>query len=179
MPIRKGARNDARIVAKSIQRDVDVLRDDEEPDEEGERHIHAGIEFIRMWPRAIFSSPSEERPRRGRAPAVAMGIPALDSSGVYILYRDDQPYYVGQTKGKLTSRLRKHANGVGGLRTYFWNYFSAFLVDDPSQIDKIEAILISAMPSVLSNSSAPKLERQKMGPATRAVIRKLRETGQF
>jgi predicted GIY-YIG superfamily endonuclease len=135
--------------------------------------------FIRMWPRAIFSTPAELKGERGKRPAIARTIRALELPGVYILYRDDVPFYVGQTKGKLRSRLRAHANGVGSLRGYFWNYFSAFLVKDPSHIDEVEAILIAAMPSVITNGAKPKLPREKMEMATRKVMRELRRNGHY
>jgi hypothetical protein len=105
---------------------------------------------------------------RGKPPAIGMTIDELEKPGVYILYRGDVPFYVGQAKGKLRDRLRAHANSVGGLRTYFWNYFSAFIVENPSHIDEVEAILISAMPSIISNSSKPKLQRVRMGPQPRS-----------
>jgi hypothetical protein len=108
-----------------------------------------------------------------------MTINELERPGVYILYKDDQPFYVGQAKGKLRSRLRAHANSVGGLRTYSWNYFSAFIVENLSYIDEVEAILISAMPSIISNSSKPKLTKVKMGPSTKKLMRELRGKGLY
>lgn len=130
--------------------------------------------FIRMWPRAIFHTPVND----GRKGSIAHWIPKLAESGVYILYRDDVPFYVGQAK-KLRTRLRQHANGVKSSKTYFWNYFSAFLVKDPSHIKEVEAILISAMPSVVSNSSKPALERVPMDDPTKHLVMDLRKKGQY
>lgn len=175
MVIRRKDKTKTKVVNRI---DDENVHDADELDEGG-RVIHTKVKFIRMWPRAIFTTPAEGTGKPGKPPAIAKTIPELNSPGVYILYRDDHPYYVGQTTGKLRSRIGAHAISVGGLRTYFWNYFSAFLVDDPDQIDEIEAILISAMPSVLTNKSAPRLDRQRMGKTTRAVIRKLREGGKF
>jgi predicted GIY-YIG superfamily endonuclease len=146
--------------------------------------------FIRMWPRAIFTTRLDSKGEPifttrldskgegGKRPLLARTIPALKRPGVYILYRDDVPFYVGQTKGELFSRLWAHANGVGS-RGYFWNYFSAFLVENTTHIDEVEAILISAMPSVITNGAKPKLPKEKMGMATRKVIRDLRERGLY
>jgi predicted GIY-YIG superfamily endonuclease len=166
----------------AVVEDVDEL--DDEPIEDDELEEGSQItpklvgKFIRMWPRAIFTTPSDLKGERGKRPSIARTIQALEQSGVYILYRDDVPFYVGQTKGKLRSRLRAHANGVGS-RGYFWNYFSAFLVKNPSHIDEVEAILIAAMPSVITNGAKPKLPREKMGMPTRKVIRELRRNGLY
>ena len=115
---------------KAAVEEVEELDDEPiEDDEEGSQITPKLVrKFIRMWPRAIFTTPPELKGGRGKRPSIARTIQALDLPGVYILYRDDVPFYVGQTKGKLRSRLRAHANGVGSLRGYFWNYFSAFLV---------------------------------------------------
>jgi len=135
--------------------------------------------FIRMWPRAIFNTPEKIEGHRGKQPSIAMTIEELKRPGVYILYRDDVPFYVGKTEGKLFDRLWQHANSVGGLRTYSWNYFSAFIIEKPGYIDEVEAILISAMPSIISNSSKPKLIKVKMGPSTRKLMRELRGKGLY
>ena len=128
--------------------------------------------FIRMWPRAIFHTPLGS----GRG-SIAHSIEELGKSGVYILYRDDVPFYVGQAK-KLRSRLRHHANGLISSKTYFWNYFSAFLVDE-SNLGEVEAILISSMPSVISNSSKPMIKRGPISDPTKKLLRELRQKGQY
>jgi hypothetical protein len=130
--------------------------------------------FIRMWPRAIFHTSVND----GRKGSIAHWIPELAESGVYVLYRDDVPFYVGQAQ-KLRTRLRKHANSVMSSKTYFWNYFSAFIVKDKSHIKEVEAILISAMPSVVSNSSKPVLKKVPMDDPTKHLVRELRKNGQY
>jgi len=129
-----------------------------------------------MWPRAIFDTLSK---KPGKRQSIARTLPILDEPGVYVLYRGDQPFYVGKAEGKLRSRLRAHANNVGSSKNYFWNYFSAFIVRDPRHISEVEAILISAMPSVVTNSSKPKLSRVKMDAETREVMRQLRIRGNY
>jgi hypothetical protein len=84
----------------------------------------------------------------------------LDKPGVYILYRDDEPYYIGKTKKPLIKRLSNHALKPNARRYNFWNYFSAFEIASPSHRDEVEAILISAMPT--ANSSRPKFERKTL-----------------
>jgi hypothetical protein len=175
------------LAVKRTKLSIQVPSDDEDSDEldgvdagdpEEEGPILSGQlvkKFIRMWPRSIFSTPVGD----GRRGMIASTIPELKMPGVYILYRDDVPFYVGQAKGKLRSRLRGHANNVGPLRSYFWNYFSAFVVENPGHIAEVEAILISAMPSVITNSSTPKFVRAKMEEPLRKLVRRQREQGLY
>jgi len=79
----------------------------------------------------------------------------------------------------LRRRLRAHANNVGSSKNYFWNYFSAFVEKNPDDINEVEAILISAMPSVVTNSSKPKMPREKMDEETRRLMRQLRLRGRY
>lgn len=102
--------------------------------------------IVRMWPRALFHM------RKGKKVLRA----ALKSPGVYVLYRDDRPYYVGKTRNPLIRRLGGHALKPNWRRYNFWNYFSAFDIKDETHRNEIEAILISAMPTA-ANSSRPKI----------------------
>jgi hypothetical protein len=162
------------------ENELDVF-EREEDDLDGGLQIQPKLvrNFIRMWPRAIFSTPGLTAGRRGKAPAIARTINVLKKPGVYVLYRDDQPFYVGQAKNGLLHRIWAHANGVGSLRTYFWNYFSAFIVEDRKLIDEVEAIVISAMPALLSNASNPRLPRVRMEKPVRDLIRDSRKTRGF
>lgn len=107
-------------------------------------------QFFRMWPRALFHM------KDGKA-ILERG---LGEPGVYVLYRDDVPYYIGKTGTKLLKRLRNHALKPNARRYNFWNYFSAFQIKDSSHRDEVEAILISAMPT--ANSSQPKFVRARL-----------------
>lgn len=148
---------------KPVAVDIDDLEeerlsefDDDDPEEsQGPAQHDIVSNFIRMLPRAIFYEPEVE----GQKGTIASAIPELKKSGVYILYRDDIPFYVGKAEGALFSRLWAHANGVSSTRSYFWNYFSAFIVKDRRNIAEIEAMLISAMPSVITYSARPKLQK--------------------
>jgi hypothetical protein len=106
---------------------------------------------------------------------IAGNIPELRKPGVYILYRDDVPFYVGKAEGELFSRLWAHANGVSSTRSYFWNYFSAFIVKNRRNIAEVEAILISAMPSVITNAARPKLQKVRKGKSTIKLMREMRK----
>lgn len=175
----KGRRRNLATTTKDAEEDIE-LTDQDDPDE---GHLIATTlvkKYIRMWPRSIFNTPEEGHDHhRGKRPSIGRMSDDLNEPGVYILYRDDEPFYVGQAKGKLRSRLRAHANQVGSRRSYFWNYFSAFIVENPQHIDEVEAILIAAMPSAITNNSTPKLPRAKMGPSTMKLMRELRSRGQY
>src|SRR5579864_1277696 len=103
-------------------------------------------QFFRMWPRALFHM------KEGKAVLKT----TLNKPGVYILYRDDEPYYISKTSKPLIKRLGTHALKPNARRYNFWNYFTAFEIIDPSHRDEVEAILIAAMPTA-ANSSRPKL----------------------
>lgn len=105
-------------------------------------------QFFRMWPRALFYMPE------GKALLTAK----LSEPGVYVLYRDEEPLYIGKTRKPLFKRLKTHALRPNSRRYNFWNYFSAFEILDEDHRDEVEAILISAMPT--ANSSKPKFERK-------------------
>jgi hypothetical protein len=66
----------------------------------------------RMWPREIFDHVADD----GVSPnkPLAKSLEFLNNPGVYVLYRDDIPYYIGQA-GKLRSRLWAHATKPGGI----------------------------------------------------------------
>ncbi len=107
-------------------------------------------QFFRMWPRALFHLKESKPVLRN----------SLSNAGVYILYRDDKPHYIGKTSGPLMDRLCSHALKPNAKHYNFWNYFSAFEITDGDHRDEVEAILISAMPT--ANSSRPKFDRKKL-----------------
>jgi hypothetical protein len=120
-----------------------------------------------MWPRELFDLTIENE---GRKKAAARVLDTLQKTGVYVLYRNDEPYYVGQAT-KLRHRLWQHATDPNSRYFNFWNYFSAFVVDK-ERVDEVEAILISAMPT--ANHARPKIERRKLPPDVVRVLREIR-----
>lgn len=121
-------------------------------------------QFISMWPREIWDIGQPDRKR------LAMrGVDGLNEPGVYVLYRNDQPYYIGQAN-KLFDRIHAHANKATDRYFNFWNFFSAFVVTDPKHLSEVETILIAAMPT--ANSSRPRMSEIKM---PREIAAKLRE----
>lgn len=115
-----------------------------------QKPIRMAQQFFRMWPRALFHN------KQGKA----FIDEHLKGPGVYILYRDDKPYYIGKTGAGLNKRLVEHSLKPNSRLYNFWNYFSAFEIGDPDDRDEIEAILISAMPT--ANSSRPKFVRKRL-----------------
>ncbi len=122
------------------------------------------IEYARMWPRATFDIIDSKK-------LAVHGIEKLKSAGVYVLYTDDRPYYIGKASS-LIRRLHAHANISTDKYFNLWNYFSAFVVD-PRYISEVEGILIAAMPT--ANSANP---RMKQVPIPQDIRRKLREVRQ-
>jgi hypothetical protein len=116
-------------------------------------------QFFRMLPRALFHMKDGYKILKDN----------LRNPGVYILYRDDKPYYIGKTKKTLFRRLKNHALNPNGRRYNFWNYFSAFVIkDDTDHIDEVEAILISAMPT--ANSAKPKFDLKRLDHQTARLL---------
>lgn len=108
--------------------------------------------YLKMWPREALNLRSG-----GRLPDEIWG--PLRKPGVYVLYRDDQPYYIGRATC-LEKRIHTHANNTGSRRYHFWNFFSAFVVPNPKHIPDVEGILIAAFPT--DNSSTPRFENLRL-----------------
>jgi hypothetical protein len=125
--------------------------------------------YARMWPREIFDHVSAVG-ENSRKP-LAKSLDFLNSPGVYVLYRDDVPYYVGKAT-KLRQRLWSHATRPQARYFNFWNFFSAFVIPDAVDRTHIEGILIAAMPT--ANSAHPQLPKEKFPKAVIAMVRKIR-----
>lgn len=121
--------------------------------------------YARMWPREIFD--------RGKGKTLlAARLEFLKEKGVYILYRNEHPYYIGKSQVSLFRRLRHHAVRPQGRYYNFWNLFSAFAVPDGKGRDELEAILIAAMPTV--NSAAPKLKKMRFPKEVSKLVKEIR-----
>lgn len=157
----------------------DLELEDEEQEQQDLIKSDLFSSFIRMWPRSIFHKIAEEETEpHPNGSSIAKNIQALKKPGVYILYRDDQPFYVGQTSGELCKRLETHALKLS-RRSYFWNYFSAFIVENSEHRIQLESLLIATMPSVLSNGAVPRLTKEKMPGPVRDLFKKSRWEGQY
>jgi hypothetical protein len=131
------------------------------------------IAYARMWPREVFYClvQNENGSKRKKQP-IAKGLEFVEDPGVYVLYRDDIPYYVGQAK-KLRHRLWAHACTPGARYHNFWNFFSAFVIRDPDLRNQVEGILIAAMPT--ANGAKPRLKRIGYSPAVRQMARDINQ----
>jgi len=120
---------------------------------------------MRMWPREIFD----------RVDVIGKGkqkeLDELNKEGVYVLYRDDEPYYVGQAKN-MRGRIGKHATDPTSRVYHFWNFFSAFVIKDARLRSQLEGVLIAAMPT--ANNANPKLPKEAMPDKVRDLLRELR-----
>jgi hypothetical protein len=124
--------------------------------------------YAKMWPRAIYDI---SRGRESKFDKELMET-KLSHPGVYILYRDDQPYYIGKTKGPLHVRIYHHANHTGDAYYNFWNFFSAFAVPDVNHLSEIEGLLIASIPT--ANAAQPSIERIGLPKEIASVITELR-----
>ncbi len=124
--------------------------------------------YGRMWPREVFYCLVPNEKGKGKKTYLAKGLDLVNEPGVYVLYRDDIPYYVGQA-AKLRHRLWAHACAPGARYHNFWNYFSAFVIESPDLRNQVEGILIAAMPT--ANSAKPRLERAKFPAAVSEMTR--------
>ncbi len=120
--------------------------------------------YVKMWPREVFDI------RIGKKQLLPEIRTKLDKPGVYILYRDDQPYYVGKTRRPLFYRIWAHGNAYRDKYYNFWNFFSAFVVPDTKHLSEIEGILIASMPT--ANSAIPSISRVTL---PKSVVRILGE----
>jgi hypothetical protein len=125
--------------------------------------------YARMWPREVFEK-VEAPTGRGKKMVAAKLLGSLEGPGVYILYRNDEPYYIGQARN-LRHRLWTHATKADGRYFHFWNFFSAFKVKKQN-INAIEGILIAAMPTAANNAN-PKLPKEKMHPQVKTLLRNI------
>jgi hypothetical protein len=118
--------------------------------------------YAKMWPREVFDIKSGNKlleELRG----------LLSSPGVYVLYGDDQPYYVGKTAKAAFQRIWQHANRAKDRYYNFWNFFSAFAVNQKACIDEIEGILIAAMPT--DNRAVRRIEKIYLPKKVARLIR--------
>ncbi len=120
-----------------------------------------------MWPREVFDGTA------AGGEMVARGLEILKKPGVYVLYRDDIPYYIGQAN-RLLARLWQHAWNPNSRHFNFWNFFSAFVIENQKHMDDIEAILIAAMPT--ANSAKPRMEKEKIPPDVVTMMRAIRRS---
>lgn len=130
----------------------------------GKSKIIAG--YAEKWPREIFDIKDGNK-------LLASVQDKLKSPGVYVLYRDDHPYYIGKTKGPLFRRIWGHANASRDKYYNFWNYFSAFAITNDRSIDEIEALLIASMLTV--NSATPKIPRISMPRDAARILQRERK----
>lgn len=121
-----------------------------------------------MWPREVFDCDDGTLEK----------LDLLKEKGVYVLYRDDVPYYVGRATKDLRLRLSYHAKKPGSKYYNFWNFFSVFVPGKKASsgeleaIRELEAILISAMPT--ANGAKPKLEKKNFPKEVKDLMRRIR-----
>ena len=124
--------------------------------------------YARMWPRVAFEltlNPGELYAKEAQI---------FDGPGVYILYRDDRPYYIGKANNKLFNRIRDHAINMQDTY-YFWNYVSAFAVPNSAKRDELEGILIAAMPTTANGAEPKQLSRVPLTLNIKRLMQAMRQ----
>jgi hypothetical protein len=86
---------------------------------------------------------------------------------VYVLYRDDVPYYVGKAT-TLRRRLWSHANRPNSKYYNFWSYFSIFAIEDVAIRNQLEGVLIAAMPT--ANGAKPRIKKAQLPSDVRKLL---------
>jgi hypothetical protein len=124
--------------------------------------------YARTWPREVFD---RRVVKEGRETMLARTLDILKKPGIYILYRDNVPYYVGKAT-KMRSRLWQHAWNPQSRHYNLWDSFSFFVVEDPTKRNELEGILIAAMPT--ANGARPKLPRERLPKEVTQLARDLR-----
>jgi hypothetical protein len=109
------------------------------------------FKFARMWPRSLFKK------KEGGRLLMRWEVPDLQRPGVYVLYKGEEPHYVGRAN-RLYYRLHDHANKVTDPQFAHWDYFSAFALSDDvkdpkAKIMELEAVLIAAIPRAVNHST--------------------------
>jgi len=94
-------------------------------------------DFISMWPREVWDVTEE-----GKKSRYLKTFRPLREPGIYVLYRDEVPYYIGQAR-VLYKRLHDHANKSTDRYFNFWNFFSGFVVYYEKYLRDVERILIA------------------------------------
>jgi hypothetical protein len=89
--------------------------------------------YIKMWPQAVFDIFDEDEK------LLAKRFPILQKQGVYVLFRDDVPYYVGQARTRnLFDRLHDYANKSTDKYYSFWNFFSALFAQTKDKSTRLK-----------------------------------------
>jgi hypothetical protein len=112
-------------------------------------------EYAQMWPRNVYDLKEGKRTLPGLRDALHM------KPGVYVLYRDEHPYYIGKATKSLFKRIRDHALNINDRYYNFWNHFSAFVVPNINHIEEVEGVLIASI-AITANSSTPRITKIKM-----------------
>jgi hypothetical protein len=116
--------------------------------------------YAKLWPRELCDFKSTDRRLKTSS----------DRLGVYILYRDDDPFYFGKAPASVFSRIQQHANKHYRL----WNYSSAFVVRNKKYIRDVEGILIAGIPKT-SNRQEPRFRRIRLPKQVLTALRARRE----
>ena len=105
-----------------------------------------------MWPREVYNI------KDGNKHLESVRQELRQKPGIYILYQNEKPYYVGQAKN-LWNRIRNHATNQNAKHYHLWTHFSAFILSDTQHINELEGFVIAAFDTATANSSKMRMKR--------------------
>jgi hypothetical protein len=108
--------------------------------------------YIQKWPRTVYNL------KDGNQPLESIREKLRQKPGIYILYQNSQPYYVGQARN-LWVRIRKHATNQNAKHYQPWTHFSAFIVNDIQSIKELEGLIIAAFDTAVVNGAKPRMTK--------------------
>ncbi len=108
--------------------------------------------YIRMWPREVYYLKDKNKPLESVREKLRQ------KPGIYILYHNGSPYYIGQAKN-LWLRIRSHAVNQNSKHFHGWTHFSAFILADTHHMTELEGLLIAASGLGTANSSRRRMKR--------------------
>ena len=108
--------------------------------------------YIRMWPREAYNL------KEGNKHLESVRKELRQKPGVYILYQNGQPYYIGQAKN-LWYRIRNHAINQNAKHYHLWTYFSAFILTDTDYMNELEGLIIATVGTTTANGAIMRMKR--------------------
>jgi hypothetical protein len=107
--------------------------------------------YIRMWPRQVYNL------KIGNKHLESIRQELHQKSGIYILYRNGTPHYVGQARN-LWRRIRNHTINQNAKHYHHWTHFSAFILSDIEHMNELEGLIIAASGLGIANSARHRMK---------------------
>jgi len=123
--------------------------------------------FIRLWPREVYDMKSNGK----NIESVKNEL--FGKPGIYVLYRDEKPYYVGQAVN-LWKRIKRHAVNQNSKQFHGWTKFSAFILEDKKYMNELEGLILSVLENETANGAKQKITKIPLPADARKALAKLK-----